>query len=233
MPLFVLADLVLGAIAIAASVLLRFDAGRRSVPYPDDEVVRADLTAALRSWGAAVFLLGLLALGQFPGGFTLPIWSVLALGLGAIGALIAGLRWRVEGWALRGSTPKSELIRVESETWEFALIGWVAGLAATYVLGLLLQHHAAGPSRDQPPGECGRVRGRPGHLDAPSQGPSRDAGDKGTRRACRAASAISTSAAVSPKSATGRRRAAFWGLGDEPPSKTGDEGTDWQEQWSD
>ena len=138
MPLFVLADLVLGAIAIAASVLVRFDAGRHSVPHPDDEVVRADLTAALRSWGAAVFLLGLLALGQFPGGFTLPIWSVLALGLGATGALIAGLRWRVEGWELRASTPKSDLLRVESETWEFALIGWVAGLAATYVLGLIL-----------------------------------------------------------------------------------------------
>ena len=138
MPLFVLSDLVLGAIAIAASVLLRFDAGRHSVPYPDDEVVRTDLTAALRSWGAAVFLLGLLALGQFPGGFTLPIWSVLGLGLGAIGALIAGLRWRVEGWELRGSTPKSDLLRVESETWEFALIGWVAALATTYVLGLRL-----------------------------------------------------------------------------------------------
>ena len=138
MPLFVLADLVLGAIAIAASVLVRFDAGRHSVPYPDDEVVRADLTAALRSWGVAVFLLGLLALGQFPGGFTLPIWSVLALGLGATGALIAGLRWRVEGWELRGLNPRSDLLRVESETWEYALIGWVAALTATYVLGLVL-----------------------------------------------------------------------------------------------
>jgi hypothetical protein len=137
-PLFVLTDLALGAIAIAASVLLHFDAGRHSVPHPDDEVVRADLIAALRWWGVAVFLLGLLALGQFPGGFTLPIWSVLAVGLGAIGALIAAIRWRVEGWALRGSGPKSDLIRVESETWEFALIGWVAALATTYVLGLRL-----------------------------------------------------------------------------------------------
>jgi len=137
-PLFVLADLVLGAIAIAASLLLHFDAGRRSVPHPDDEVIRADLIAALRWWGVAVFLLGLFALGQFPGGFTLPIWSVLAVGLGAVGALIAAIRWRVEGWALRGSGPKSDLIRVESETWEFALIGWVAALATTYVLGLRL-----------------------------------------------------------------------------------------------
>ncbi len=138
MPLFVLTDLALGAIAIAASLLLHFDAGRHSVPHPDDEVVRADLIAALRWWGVAVFLLGLLALGQFPGGFTLPIWSVLAVGLGAVGALIAMIRWRVEGWALRGSNPKAELIRVESETWEFALIGWVAALATTYVLGLRL-----------------------------------------------------------------------------------------------
>ena len=138
MPLFVLTDLALGAIAIAASVLLRFHAGRHPVPHPDDEVIRADLIAALRWWGVAVFLLGLLALGQFPGGFTLPIWSVLAVGLGAIGALIAAIRWRVECWALRGYSPKSDLIRVESETWEFALIGWVAALATTYVLGLRL-----------------------------------------------------------------------------------------------
>jgi len=137
-PLFVLTDLALGAIAIAASLLLHFDAGRHSVPHPDDEVVRADLIAALRWWGVAVFLLGLLALGQFPGGFTLPIWSVLAVGLGAIGALIAAIRWRVEGWALRGSSPKSDLSRVESEAWEFALIGWVAALATTDVLGLRL-----------------------------------------------------------------------------------------------
>ncbi|MDQ6795122.1 MAG: hypothetical protein M3067_09970 [Chloroflexota bacterium] len=138
MPLFVFIDLVLGAATIAGSVWLRFDAGRHSLPHPDDQVVRADLAAALRSWGAAVFLLGLLALGQFPGGFTLSIWSVLAVGLGAIGAVIAVLRWRVEGWELRSSTPKSDLLRVESETWEFALIGWVAALSGTYVLGVLL-----------------------------------------------------------------------------------------------
>jgi len=34
--------------------------------------------------------------------------------------------------------PRSDLLRVESETWEYALIGWVAALTATYVLGLVL-----------------------------------------------------------------------------------------------
>jgi len=137
-PLFVVADLVLGTIAIAGSLWLHHYAGGHPAADPDDEVVRVDLGSSLRAWGAAVFLLGVLALAQMPGGFTLAIWSVLALGLGAIGAVIAGLRWRVERWELRGSTPKSDRLRVVSETWEFALIGWVAALATTYVLGLVL-----------------------------------------------------------------------------------------------
>ena len=138
MPSFVIADLALGSLAIIGWLWLRSSAGRHPAGTSDDQVVRADLGSALRAWGVAVFLLGLLAVAQMPGGFTLAIWSVLALGLGAIGALIAGLRWRVEGWNLRGSTKLSDRIRVESETWEFALIGAVTGLASTYVLGLVL-----------------------------------------------------------------------------------------------
>ena len=41
---------------------------------------------------SAVFLLGLLAFAQMPGGFTLAIWSVLALGLGAIAVIVTGVR---------------------------------------------------------------------------------------------------------------------------------------------
>ena len=101
MPLFVVADLVLGAIAIAGFAGLRYYARGHQTAHADDEVVRVDLGSSLRSWGIAVFLLGVLALAQMPGGFTLAIWSVLALGLGAIGAVIAGLRWLIEGWELR------------------------------------------------------------------------------------------------------------------------------------
>jgi hypothetical protein len=138
LPPFLLADVVLGAAALAASVWLRHHARQHGLSRPDDEVVRSDLISGLRWWGLAVLLLGLLALGQFPGGFTLPIWSVLSLGLGALGVGVTALRWRVEGWSLRSPTTSSEAWVAESETWQFALIGWVGALAATYVLGVLL-----------------------------------------------------------------------------------------------
>jgi hypothetical protein len=138
LPPFILADVVLGAAALAASVWLRHHAREHGLARADDEVVRNDLTSGLRWWGLAVLLLGLLALGQFPGGFTLPIWSVLGLGLGALGVGVTVVRWRVEGWNLQPGTTSSETWVAESETWQFALIGWVSALAATYVLGVLL-----------------------------------------------------------------------------------------------
>lgn len=138
MPSIFLVDLALGAIAFATSVWLQHEVRGQRLPRPDDEVVRADLTSALRWWGLAVLLLGLLALAQFPGGFTLPIWSVLGLGLGAIGLGMAALRWRMEGSTLGDRTTGGQSWVGESETWPYALIGWVVGLAATYVLGLLL-----------------------------------------------------------------------------------------------
>ena len=138
MPPFILADLALGATALAGSVWLRHDAGRHGLSRPDDEVVRTDLTSGLRWWGLAVLLLGLLALGQLPGGFTLPIWSVLALGIGGLGVGLAALRWRVEGWSFDRAAAATGAWVGESETWQFALIGWVGALSATYVLGLLL-----------------------------------------------------------------------------------------------
>ncbi len=139
MPSFVIADLAFGSLAVVGWLWLRQVGGRHPAGTSDDQVVRADLGSALRAWGVAVLLLlGLLTMAQMPGGFTLAIWSVLALGLGAVGALMAGFRWWVERWDLRGSTPKSDQIRVESETWEFALIGAVTGLTSTYVLGLVL-----------------------------------------------------------------------------------------------
>ncbi len=137
MPLFVVADLVLGALAMVGFVGLGYYAGRHPAADPEDEVVRSDLMSALRSWGAAVFLLGLLALAQMPGGFTLPIWTLLALGFGAVGAVIVVLRWRVEGWDLRGVKRRADGPEVESETWQYGLIGAVAGLATGYVLGLV------------------------------------------------------------------------------------------------
>lgn len=136
MPLFVLADIILGACAIAGWLYLRHVASRHPGGDPDSEVIRADLAASLRAWGTAVVLLGLLAYAQMPGGFTLAIWSLLALGAGSLGALLVGLRWRAEGWHV--GAPGSGLFRVESETWQFALIGGVVGLASTYVLGLAL-----------------------------------------------------------------------------------------------
>ena len=138
MPSFVIADLAFGSLAVSGWLWSRYVGGRHPAGTSDDQVVRADLGSALRAWGVAVLLLGLMAMAQMPGGFTLAIWSVLALGLGAIGALIAGFRSWVERWDLRGSTPKSDQIRVESETWEFALIGAVTGLASMYALGLVL-----------------------------------------------------------------------------------------------
>ena len=138
MPSFVIADLALGSLAIVGSLWLRYIGGRQPASTSDDQVVRADLGSALRAWGVAAFLLGVLALAQMPGGFTLAIWSVLALGFGATGALIAGLRWWVEGWDLRRTTTAPDRLRVESETRELALIGTATGLASTYVLGLAL-----------------------------------------------------------------------------------------------
>ena len=46
------------------------------------------------------------------------------------------------GWpragTYEGSPPRADQSRVETLTWEFALIGGVTGLALTYVLGLVL-----------------------------------------------------------------------------------------------
>lgn len=138
MPSFALADVVFGALALAAFVGLRVYARRHPLADPDDVVVRGDLAASLRAWGAAVLLLGLLAWAQMPGGFTLPIWSVLALGLGAIGTAIVVLRWRVEGWKMRDGQEPSGDLEVESQTWEYGPIGGVAGPASGYVLGIML-----------------------------------------------------------------------------------------------
>src|SRR5881628_1502134 len=105
MPPLIAADVVVGLLASIAAALLRQSLTRRPPADPDDRVVAADIASALRAWGAAVLILGLLAISGLPGGFEKPRWSAVALGLGAVAAAIFGVRWRYEDWALGRADP--------------------------------------------------------------------------------------------------------------------------------
>lgn len=131
-------DVTLGLLAMIAATLLRRRVSRRPPADLDDEVVASDLGSALRAWGAGVSILGLLALSGLPGGFDQPLWSMLALGMGAIGATVIVVRWRWEGWALGGEEPTSDRPIVESETWQYALLCGGAAMFVAYFIGLSL-----------------------------------------------------------------------------------------------
>ena len=90
-------NVTLGLLAVIAAMVLQRRMNRRPPTDLDDEVVASDLASALRVWGAAIAILGLLALSGLPGGFDQPLWSMLALAMGAIGATVIGVRWRWEG----------------------------------------------------------------------------------------------------------------------------------------
>jgi hypothetical protein len=129
-------DVTLGLLAVIAASVLQRRVNRRPPMDLDDEVVARDLASALRAWGAAITILGLLALSGLPGGFDQPLWSMLALAMGAIGATVIGVRWRWEGWALGGDEPTPDRPIVESETWQFALLLGGGTTFAAYFIGL-------------------------------------------------------------------------------------------------
>ncbi len=134
-PLFA-ADLALGTVAIVGGVWIR----RRVVSRPplvlDDRVVAADVASGLRMSGAAVLLFGLLAVSGLPGGFDLPVWSTIALALGATSVAILAVRWRWEGWALRDEDPDPDRASVQSETWQYGLLAGGATTFVAYFVGL-------------------------------------------------------------------------------------------------
>ena len=138
MPPFALVDLVCGGTAIMCGLVWRHYSTQRPLADPDLQVVRGDLGQALAVWGAAVVVLGLLAVGGFQGGFTLPIWSVLALGLGSLGAGVLGLRSWAQGWELTERSAEASQFRVASETWGFALVGAAAAGGLTFLLAASL-----------------------------------------------------------------------------------------------
>ena len=138
MPPFALVDLVCGGGGIACALGLRRYARRHPLADPDAHVVRDDLGLAMLMWGATVLVLGLLATGGFPGGFTMPIWSVLALGLGALGAGTVALRSWVDHWEIAGPPPEASRFRVRSETWGFGLVGAAAAGGLTFLLAASL-----------------------------------------------------------------------------------------------
>ena len=131
-----LLDVTLGLLAVIATSVLRRRVNRRPPLDLDDEVVARDLASALRAWGAAITILGLLALSGLPGGFGQPLWSMLALAIGAVGGTVIGVRWRWEGWALDGDAPLAGRPIVESETWQYALLVGGGTTFVAYFIGL-------------------------------------------------------------------------------------------------
>ena len=136
-PLFAV-DLACGAIAIVGGVWLRRRMARRPAFDLDDRVVALDMASALRTWGTAVLILGVLAVSGLPGGFDLPLWSVLALGVGATATTIVLIRWRWEGWALREDDPAPDRAMVESETGQYGLLAAVGTTLVAYFVGLAI-----------------------------------------------------------------------------------------------
>ena len=136
MSLAFVVDVTLGLLAVIAAAVVRRRVNRRPPIDLDDEVVARDLASALRAWGAAIMILGLLALSGLPGGFDQPLWSMLALAMVAIGATVIGVRWRWEGWALDGDAPLADRPIVESETWQYALLVGGGTTFVAYFLGL-------------------------------------------------------------------------------------------------
>lgn len=136
MSLAFVVDMILGLLAVMAAWVLRRRVNRRPPMDLDDEVVARDLASALRTWGAATTILGLLALSHLPGGFDQPLWSLLVLAIGAIGATVVGVRWRWEGWALGEEAPTPDRPIVDSETWQYALLAGGGTMFVAYFLGL-------------------------------------------------------------------------------------------------
>lgn len=136
MSLAFVADVTLGLLAVIAAAVVRRRVNRRPPLDLDDEVVARDLASALRAWGAAITILGLLALSGMPGGFDQPLWSMLVLGIGAVGATVIGVRWRWEGWTLHGDAPLAGRPIVESETWQYALLVGGGTTFVAYFIGL-------------------------------------------------------------------------------------------------
>lgn len=136
MSLAFVIDVILGLLAVIAAAVVRHRVNRRPPMDLDDEVVARDLASALRAWGAAITVLGLLALSGLPGGFNQPLWSMLALAMGGIGATVIGVRWRWEGWALNGDAPLADGPVVESETWQYALLVGGGTTFVAYFIGL-------------------------------------------------------------------------------------------------
>lgn len=129
-------DVTLGPLAVIAATLLRRRVSRRPPADLDDEVVASDISSALRAWGVAITILGLLALSGLPGGFDQPLWSMFALAMGAIGAAVIGVRWRWEGWLLGGDEPTPDRPIVESETGQYALLSGGGTMFVAYFIGL-------------------------------------------------------------------------------------------------
>lgn len=136
-PLFV-GDVAVGALAIICGLWLRRHADRQRAVDPDDRIIARDLASALRTWGAAVLLLGLLGLSGLPGGFDLPVWSVLVLGTGAVSGAIVAVRWNWEGWALGDTDQDADGAIVESETWQYGLLSGAATAFVAYFIGLAI-----------------------------------------------------------------------------------------------
>lgn len=141
----VLGGTLIAALALVAAVRQR--AMLREQPYAgvDYQVLRMDAADALRAWGAAQLMAGLAWLAGLPR-LDMPLWSYVALGLGAAGALVGIWRWRTGPlWDRpRDREPAQEDgpgARAESETWEYALIGGAIALSATYVAGLAIPVH--------------------------------------------------------------------------------------------
>ncbi|HVA86763.1 MAG TPA: hypothetical protein VNF73_10670 [Candidatus Saccharimonadales bacterium] len=133
-----LIDVLAGATGVVGGWWIRRRADRRPPADPDDEVALADVGSAVRAWGAAVLLAGLLGQSGLPGGFDLPVWSVAGLGLGATGAALVALRAHLEGWEFRRPAVGLDRPHVESETWQYGLIGAFVAAGLTYFVGLVV-----------------------------------------------------------------------------------------------